>query len=77
MTQPSPETREREQYKLFLNDAETIRYLGIPEPGARDFLREMEDKYGFPRKLKNWGNRRYRRAIDAYLDAEIGVKSDD
>lgn len=31
MTQPSPQTIEREKDKLYLTDAELIRRLGVPE----------------------------------------------
>lgn len=68
-----PETLEREKDKLFLTDAELIRYLGVPERIARPVLQHFEATAGFPKKQKLWGNRWYRKAIDAYLDATCGV----
>jgi hypothetical protein len=38
MTSPSPETVAREADKLFLTDAEMIRWLGVPEKEMRRVL---------------------------------------
>lgn len=73
MTSPSGDTLGREKDKLFLTDAELIRYLGVPEKVARPVLRHFQATPGFPKKQKLWGDRWYRKAIDAYLDATCGV----
>jgi hypothetical protein len=38
MTKPSPEKLEREKDKLYVNDAELIRRLGVPERTMRALL---------------------------------------
>lgn len=68
MTQPAPETIEREKDKLYITDAELIRWLGVPAREARATIRELEAKAGFPRKQALFGGRRYRPAVKAYLD---------
>lgn len=73
MTAPRPETLEREKDKLYVTDAELIRRLGVPEKMARQVIRELEAKSGFPRKQKLWGDRRYLPAVLAYLDRINGL----
>lgn len=73
MTQPAPETIERERDKLYLTDAELIRRLGVPERLARATIHQLESKAGFPRKQALWGNRRYWPAVKAYLDRTNGL----
>jgi predicted DNA-binding transcriptional regulator AlpA len=68
MTQPRPETIEREKDKLFLTDAELIRRMGVPENVARQTIDELTNKCGFPQKQKLWGGRRYWPAVKAWFD---------
>ena len=74
MTMPAEETIEREKDKLWVKDSELIRRLGVPEKQAREALRLLETKPGFPRKEKLWGDRRYWPAVKAYFDAIYGPK---
>ena len=73
MTRPSPETIERERDKLFVTDAELIRWLGVPEEVARPVIQRLEERAGFPRKQKLWGDRRYKPAVRAFLDKMNGI----
>ncbi len=73
MTMPSPETREREKDKLYVTDAELIRRLGVPPRVAKPAIRFLEEKQGFPKKQKMWGDRRYWPAIEAYLAKHNGL----
>lgn len=76
MTAPSPDTIEREREKLFVTDAELIRRMGVPEQLGRALIREFDSKTtGFPRKLKQFGDRRYWPAIEAYFNRVCGVES--
>lgn len=78
MTQPAADTLEKEkQDRLFLTDAELIRWMNVPEPIARAAIRLLEAKRGFPKKQELFGDRRYRRAVEDYLDDMFGVKSKD
>jgi hypothetical protein len=74
MTHPAPETLEREKDKLWVSDSELVRRLGVPEKTAREAIRLLEHKPGFPRKEKLWGDRRYWPAVKAYFDALYGPK---
>lgn len=76
MTMPSAETVEREKDKLYVTDAELIRRLGVPERVARPAIRFLEEKQGFPKRQKLWGNRRYWPAIEAYLAKHNGLTMD-
>ncbi|MEH2503692.1 hypothetical protein V1290_002503 [Bradyrhizobium sp. AZCC 1578] len=67
MSMPAPETLEREKDKLFLTDAELIRRLGVPEKHMRKILPGLEANYGFPRKQRLFGDRRYWPAVKAWL----------
>ncbi|MFZ2157233.1 MAG: winged helix-turn-helix domain-containing protein [Bradyrhizobium sp.] len=73
MTQPAPKTIEREKDKLYLNDAELIRRLGVPEKVMRSMLPGLESKFGFPRKQPLFGNRRYWPAVKTWLDKHNGL----
>jgi hypothetical protein len=75
MTQPAPETLEREADKLFVTDAELIRRLGVPEKTMRAVLREWDEKpgSGFPKPQKLLGDRRYWPAVKAYFDRIYGT----
>ena len=77
MTRPAPETIEREGNKLWITDAELIRWLGVPERLARAAIQELESKANFPKKQALWGNRRYRPAVKAYLDRTNGLSIDE
>lgn len=73
MSMPAPETLEREKDKLYLNDAELIRRLGVPEKILRPILPALETKYAFPRKQPLFGGRRYWPAVKAWLDKHNGL----
>lgn len=73
MTMPAAETLEREKDKLYLNDAELIRRLGVPEKSLRPLLPALESKYGFPKKSAFFGDRRYWPAVKAWLDRHEGL----
>lgn len=78
MSEPAPETLEREATKLYVTDAELIRRLGVPERIAREALRVLDTDLhsGFPRKQKLWGDRRYWPAVRAYFDRHYGILPD-
>lgn len=73
MSMPAAETLEREKDKLFLSDAELIRRLGVPEKHMRKILPGLETNYGFPRKQRLFGDRRYWPAVKAWLDKRNGL----
>lgn len=74
MTKPAAETLEREKDKLFLTEAELIRWMGLPEnKTTRLILRGLVEKGGFPRKQKVFG-RYYRPAVKQWLDRHGGVQ---
>lgn len=75
MTSPAPETLEREKDKLWVTDAELIRWLGVPDHVARAVIRELDEKpgSGFPKRQKLWGDRRYKPAVQAYFDRTYGI----
>lgn len=72
MSTPSAETLEREPDKLWVTDAELIRRIGVPEKKAREAIRMLEQKSGFPRKEKLWGDRRYWPAVKGFMDKLYG-----
>lgn len=72
MSTPVAETLEREQDKFFVTDAELIRRIGVPEKTAREAIRMLEAKSGFPKKQKLWGDRRYWPAVKVYMDKQYG-----
>jgi len=55
---------------LYINDAELIRRMGIPEKKARHLLRYFDNnpKLLFPQKDKLFDDRRYWPAVRAFLD---------
>lgn len=61
---------------LFVHDAELIERLGVPEKVARRALEELDrdPRYGFPQKVKAWGDRRYFPAVAAYFEHVYGFK---
>jgi hypothetical protein len=74
MTSPAPDTLEREKDKLWVTDAELVRWLGVPEKIGYDTIRFLDEKKnGFPEKQKLWGDRRYKPAVKAYFDRLYGV----
>ena len=73
MTAPSAAQLEREKEKLYITDAELIRWLGVPENLMRPMLPGLETKYGFPRKSPLFGGRRYKPAVKAWLDKHNGL----
>lgn len=82
MTQPSDRALERERQKLYITDAELYRWLGVPENYARALVERLEKTpllpefpQGLPRKQELFYDRRYRRAVMAYLDKLNGVDS--
>ncbi|HXJ61321.1 MAG TPA: winged helix-turn-helix domain-containing protein [Verrucomicrobiae bacterium] len=76
MSTPAPETLEREKDKLWVLDSELIRRMGAPEKIAREAIRMLETKGGFPKKQKLWGDRRYWPDVKAYLDRYYGSNLD-
>jgi len=75
MTLPAEKTLEREKDKLWVSDAELVRWMGVPEKQAYETLRMLDSKpSGFPRKQKLWGDRRYKPAVKDYFDKLYGVK---
>lgn len=70
MTDTIEHTATRET--LWVTDAELIRRSGVPEKTMRRLLREFDRNpaYGFPRKDKQWGDRRYWPAIQDYWREE-------
>lgn len=77
MTQPSPETLDRETDKLWLTDAELIRRMGVPEKLGRAILRQMnEPGTGFPKKQELYGDRRYWPAVKDYFDSRFKATMD-
>lgn len=73
MTKPSADTLDREKDKLWITDAELVRWMGVPEKEAYETIRMLDAKpTGFPRKQKLYANRRYKPAIKAYFDGLYG-----
>jgi hypothetical protein len=61
---------------LWVTDAELIRRSGVPERVMRENLRmwDRNPRFGFPPKLKVYGNRRYWPAVEAYFARASQVK---
>lgn len=62
---------------LFITDTELIELLGVPPDVARPVLATMDrcpSQYNFPPKLKVWGDRRYRPAVEQWLMVKHGFK---
>jgi hypothetical protein len=61
---------------LFVDDAELIRRLGVPEKIARPAIYVLEAKRdsGFPQKQALWGNRRYWPAVRAWFDQQYDAR---
>lgn len=60
---------------MWVTDAEMIRRMGAPEKITREVIRmlDRDQRSGFPRKQKLWGDRRYWPAVRSYLDKRYGV----
>jgi hypothetical protein len=62
---------------LWVNDAELIRRLGIPEKKGRRYLRLLDKNNGrdsgFPQKNEFWDNRRYWPAVREFMDRTNGL----
>lgn len=73
-TEPRYKNRKR-RGGMFVNDAELIELLGVPENEARQALRmlDADRNSGFPKKQKLWGDRRYWPAVEAYFNREYAV----
>lgn len=56
---------------LFVNDAELIERLGVPENVAYQAIRMLDEdpKSGFPKKDPFWGGKRYWPAVEEFLKA--------
>lgn len=63
---------------LYINDAELIRRMGIPEKKARHLLRYFDNnpKLLFPQKDKLFDDRRYWPAVRAFLDKRNRLNMD-
>ena len=61
--------------KLWISDADLIRWLGLPEKKGRQVLRQLDQdrRSGFPQKKPFWNNQRYVPAIKEYLDRTNGL----
>lgn len=61
---------------LWVTDAELIRRSGVPERIMRDNLKtwDANPRFGFPQKLKQYGNRRYWPHVQAYFDRQSQAK---
>ena len=61
--------------KLWISDADLIRWLGLPEKKGRQVLRQLDQdrRTGFPQKNAFWDNRRYVPAVKEYLDRQNGL----
>lgn len=70
MTDTAALARPETQDPLYINDAELIRRMGIPEKKARHLLRYFDNnpKLLFPQKDKLFDGRRYWPAVRAFLD---------
>jgi hypothetical protein len=60
---------------LFVNDAEMIRRIGVPEKIAREAIEALDKnpRNGFPPKSKLWGNRRYWPALEFWFQQQNGI----
>jgi hypothetical protein len=64
-------TRKTRRGGLFVNDAELIERLGVPENVAYQALRMLDEdpRSGFPKKDPFWGGKRYWPAVEEFLRA--------
>lgn len=64
---------------LFVTDTELYEMLGVPPDVAKPVIADMDRRHAmtrFPQKNKLWGDRRYRPAIEAWLEQNHGLKMD-
>lgn len=67
--------RPRNGMGAYVTDQELIDYLGIPKDTARAILDNLDrnPRSGFPPKREFWGNRRYMKAVERWLDKHNGL----
>lgn len=72
----SPALKVDPHDKLWVTDAELIRRSGVPERVMRTNLRmwDANPRFGFPPKMKLYGDRRYWPACEAYFDRQVQAK---
>lgn len=59
---------------LFISDDELVKLLGVSAGKARAIIRYLDQNHavtGFPKKLRIWDNRRYRPAVEKWLNTRI------
>lgn len=73
-----PETQTPARDPLYINDAELIRRLGIPDKKARHLLRYFDNnpKLLFPQRDKLFDDRRYWPAVKAFFDRRNRLNMD-
>jgi hypothetical protein len=61
--------------KLWISDADLIRWLGLPEKKGRQVLRKLDQdrRTGFPQKNAFWDNRRYVPAVKQWIARHGGL----
>ena len=62
----------------YVTDNELIDWLGIPKDTAAAILESLDrnPRSGFPPRKEFWGNRRYMKAVEAWLDKHNGLTVD-
>lgn len=73
----SQATRDREQDKLYVTDAELIRRIGVPLKLGRRVLGQLDRFGGFPAKQEMWGWRRYWPHVQEWLERSSDMFRDD
>lgn len=76
-TATEPRRRQVRRGGLYVLDVELYEILGVPEKIMRRRLPELEAKFGFPRKQKLFGDRRYLPAVEAWLNKHNGILPQD
>lgn len=69
--------RSRKRGGLFVNDAELVERLGVPEKIARAAIEVLDRDpatTGFPQKQALWGDRRYFPAVIDFFNLKYGLK---
>jgi hypothetical protein len=59
----------------YVTDQELIEWLGFPMDTGRAILDSLDrnPRSGFPPKREFWGDRRYMKAVEAWLDKQNGL----